>query len=308
MGQDVDLSDLVAVHRDLHAEGAAEGLRFADVLVGREGFFLRHGRGDRQLRETEVRVQQFNRTARHVAAQAAAAALADDIAALDIRSRHELGDGVNAVDAGRHRLHGSSRFRLVNRQIGGAVPREQILGQLAGIRRRADQTNHRHRAAECAAQRAAGVAFLAVGEHLFRDDGIGIANLLAQGNQNRLGDAEAAAVLEIAFIGELLDVCRIQFDIGVGVRGDFLTVLRLRLQQSGNAADNRGAAQQGGALLQKFTTSLHLNTLFFVPHFLRCNTIYYTRRDGIVKTSTKSRRRICRRFFVRFDNCAFIFL
>lgn len=51
-----------------------------------------------------------------------------------------------------------------------------------------------------------------------------------------------------------------------GVRGDFLTVLRLCLQQSGNAANNRGAAQQGCALLQKFTTSLHLNNLFFVPH------------------------------------------
>ena len=164
-------------------------------------------------------------------------------------------------------LHGGGGFGLIDGQGGGGVPGAQFLGDGAGVVRGAAQTDHAGSAAQGAAQGTGGIAFLAVGEHFRGDHRIGEAHPLAQGHQQGLGSAIAAAVLEIALIAQLFHLVQVKLGKGEGMRGGDGFVLG-QYAGEGRAAHQRGTGQQHGGLFQKITAGLQheKNSSFNSPY------------------------------------------
>ena len=248
------VGNLVAIHGHANHNGLlAKALALAQILVLTQlngSLFHR-----RFLGIAEEHVQQLNGLAGHVAAQTAAAALADGILPLHVRSRHEGRDGVRAIHAGCNRLHRSRLFGLIDGQIGAGVPRKQLLHQLAGIIGAAAQTNNAHSTAQSATQGTAGVAFLTVGEHLSGDHRVRITNLFAQLGQQTLRHTVAAAVLEVAFISDLLGHRRIQLLVGIGIRGNLVGGV-LSTSDHGHHGRGRTGSHSTQRLADKLSSAL----------------------------------------------------
>ena len=247
VGQDLDLADLVAVHGDFDPDGAAEALALADVLVVSQGLFGGVlGRGGLGLHVAEVNVQQLGGFAGHVGADAAAAGQAPGVAHLgDAGGGHEGGDAVGAVHGLGDRGGLGLDLRLVDGQVGGGVPVEQLFGDGRGVIRGAHQADDSGRAAQRAAQRAGTVARLAVHEHFGGDGGVGEAHFFLQLGQQGVGHSVAAAVLIKALVGQLLHPVQIELTGRIGVGRDL--DLRIRGHCLGGRLGRRRYSGRAGA-------------------------------------------------------------